>query len=449
MHIPIQIRIVVVVLALVLAGGVAPAQESLNPLLQPYLAAYEIPALAAAVVQDGQVIAVGAVGTRRWGTQIPVTLNDRFHLGSDTKAMTATMAAILVERGKLRWDSTIGEVFPELGDEADPVFKVLTVERMLSHTSGLPSDNLSKDAKSYLDFLTNMDGCPPGNLDDIRAWLVGKWAALPMPGRPGVRFEYSNLNYTIVGAMIERLAGRSWDELIVEWIFEPLELRTAGPSPCSSAGWTPSRTPSSTGRSSRCSPVPWRGQLAGDRSGGDRPHVGARFCALGKLERRPGSAARDREAGNPEEAPHHGCRDAAGQDALYRHAAVGPVCLRLGRDETGQLPQSGHLPRRLQRYEHRPDPVRSAADFAVVILTNIATPKCDGALKVLTRELIADKYAGRSPGRLLNRSRRRDAEARPPVAQPFFPLVFRRNLLYAARSRNGGRSATFNQEKEP
>ena len=98
----------------------AGAQTSLNELLTPYLARYHLPALAAAVVQDGKVIASGAVGTRRAGTDIPVTIKDRFHLGSDTKAMTALLAAMLVEEGKLRWDSTVAEVFPGTGCQNEP-----------------------------------------------------------------------------------------------------------------------------------------------------------------------------------------------------------------------------------------------------------------------------------------------------------------------------------------
>ena len=58
---------------------------SLDPVLQPYLAQYDLPALAAAVVRNGTiVVAAGAVGTRRAGTDIPVTVDDRFHIGSDT-----------------------------------------------------------------------------------------------------------------------------------------------------------------------------------------------------------------------------------------------------------------------------------------------------------------------------------------------------------------------------
>src|SRR5689334_15910427 len=76
---------------------------SLNPILDPIRTRFELPALAAAVVQDGRITASGAVGTRRAGAVIPVTLDDRFHIGSDTKAMTSLLAAMAVEGGKLRW----------------------------------------------------------------------------------------------------------------------------------------------------------------------------------------------------------------------------------------------------------------------------------------------------------------------------------------------------------
>lgn len=74
------------------------AQVSLDGLLKPYLSRYDLPAIAAAVVKNGKIIAAGAVGTRRTGVNIPVTIHDRFHLGSDTKAMTALLLAMQIER---------------------------------------------------------------------------------------------------------------------------------------------------------------------------------------------------------------------------------------------------------------------------------------------------------------------------------------------------------------
>ena len=98
-------------LALLCVVAPAAAQErSLNDTLEPLRIKYGLPALAGAVAVKGRIVAAGAVGTRVHDRKIPVTLDDRFHLGSDTKAMTATIAGMLVDEGKLRWDSTVGEI---------------------------------------------------------------------------------------------------------------------------------------------------------------------------------------------------------------------------------------------------------------------------------------------------------------------------------------------------
>src|SRR5262245_2077398 len=80
-----------------------PALESLDALLEPIRAKHNVPALAAAFVRPEGTVAAGAVGVRKSGGTEAVTLDDRFHIGSCTKAMTATLIAILVERGKLNW----------------------------------------------------------------------------------------------------------------------------------------------------------------------------------------------------------------------------------------------------------------------------------------------------------------------------------------------------------
>ena len=209
-------------LALCCAADGASSQASLDAQLKPYLTKYDLPALAAAVVKDGEIIAAGAVGTRRTGTQTPVTINDRFHLGSDTKAMTALLAAILVEEKKLRWDSTVAEVFPELKKDMDARLRDVTLAQLLSHTSGIPSDN-----KAFED-LIGKAMLQEGNLGEMRYWLVKQWAARPLESEPGKKFAYSNMGYTLAGAMLERAGGKTWDELVTERVFRPLGLKTAG-----------------------------------------------------------------------------------------------------------------------------------------------------------------------------------------------------------------------------
>lgn len=203
---------------------------SLDATLQPYLATYGLPALAAAVVQDGKIIAAGAVGTRRAGAQIPVTLNDRFHIGSDTKAMTSLVAATFVEEGKLRWNSTVAEVFPELAPKMNADLRQVTLEQLLSHTSGVPSDN------EDIDKLFDQSLPQPGNLDELRYWVLTRWSPHPLASKPGTKFAYSNMGYVIVGAMLERVSGRTWEELIQVRVFDPLGLQTAGFGPQASLG---------------------------------------------------------------------------------------------------------------------------------------------------------------------------------------------------------------------
>jgi len=210
-------------LAAVLVGAAATAAPlSLDATLEPYLARYGLPALAAAVVRDGEVIAAGAVGTRRAGTRRPVGLDDRFHIGSDTKAMTALLAAMLVEEGKLRWDTSIGEVFPDLAPTMDGGLRTVTLTQLLSHTSGVAADNAA--FTDLLERSLRQDG----NLDALRAWLLREWRTQPLATAPGTAFAYANMNYVIAGAMIERVTGATWDELITARVFAPLQLTTAG-----------------------------------------------------------------------------------------------------------------------------------------------------------------------------------------------------------------------------
>ena len=208
----------------------APKPVSLDTELQPYLAEYALPALAAAVVKDGQVVAVGAVGTRRLGADLPVTRDDRFHLGSDTKAMTALLAGMAVEEGKLRWDTTVAEAFPELAQGMDPGLAKVTLVQLLSHTSGVPADN--ERVVELLLATASQDG----NLDAMRYWLVSQWVHESLASAPGTRFEYANMNYVLAGAMVERALGGTWEELVTARVFEPLGLRTAGLGPQASVG---------------------------------------------------------------------------------------------------------------------------------------------------------------------------------------------------------------------
>ncbi len=96
--------------------------------------------MAAAVLRGERIIAQGAGGVRKRGTAERITLEDRFHLGSCGKAMTATLVAMLVEEGKLNWTTTLGALFADLVKPMHPAWEKVTLRQVLAHRSGLPLD---------------------------------------------------------------------------------------------------------------------------------------------------------------------------------------------------------------------------------------------------------------------------------------------------------------------
>ncbi|CAB1072244.1 hypothetical protein D1AOALGA4SA_1481 [Olavius algarvensis Delta 1 endosymbiont] len=106
-----------------------------------------LPGLAAAIIIDGRLHSAAAVGVRKIGTANWLTVKDKFLIGSCGKAFTATLAAILVEEGRLSWQTTIRDAFPNLNMLPD--YENITIQQLLSHRAGLPK-NLKEGKASWL-----------------------------------------------------------------------------------------------------------------------------------------------------------------------------------------------------------------------------------------------------------------------------------------------------------
>jgi CubicO group peptidase (beta-lactamase class C family) len=233
MKLPSGLAVAACAAAIALALGIAPGfaePQSLASQIEPVRVKYGLPALAAAVVKNGEIVAAAAVGVRVQGTDIPVTLDDRFHLGSDTKAMTATLAGMMVDEGRLNWSSTIGEVLGGDVRGLNAKLAAVTLQQLLSHSSGIPSDT-----DETLAIYFNVDAFTY-NLPALRLRALETWRNHELKVPEGSPFQYANLGYIIAGAMIEKAAGKPWEQLIVERIFTPLDLRTAGLGPQATMG---------------------------------------------------------------------------------------------------------------------------------------------------------------------------------------------------------------------
>ena len=164
-----------------------------------------------AVLKGETLAAIGAAGVRKLGSPEPFQVTDRIHLGSDTKAMTATMLATLVEEGKLDWASTIRKVFPARSKDLHPDFKDVTLWQLLTHRAGLPANGPWWELKGR-------------TTTEKRRDLLSRMMKDAPETKPGTTHAYSNVGYAIAGLMAEQVTGHSWEDLMRERLFDPLGM---------------------------------------------------------------------------------------------------------------------------------------------------------------------------------------------------------------------------------
>jgi len=198
------------------------ATQSLDLLLEPIRSKANVPALAAAVVRGNEIIAVGAVGVRKFGSPECVTVEDKFHIGSCTKAMTATLVAMYVEQGKLSWTATIGEKFPDWRNSIHSDYTNVTLEQLLSHRAGVPGDLSGIGVWSRV---WQRSSQPPL---EQRMTLAKELLAMEPMHSPGTKYTYANAGFTIGMLMIERMEKQPWEDLLREKLFKPLGMTSAG-----------------------------------------------------------------------------------------------------------------------------------------------------------------------------------------------------------------------------
>jgi CubicO group peptidase (beta-lactamase class C family) len=205
--------------------------RNLDSLLGPIIKSHDIPGMTAAIVEHDRIVAIGAAGVRRRGSANAVTLRDTFHLGSCTKAMTATMIASLVEQGLLDWSTTVSQAFPELTQRMDPRWRSATLQQLLTHRSGAPAD---LNAGGLWQRLWAHADRPPV---EQRRELVEAVLTEPPAAEPGTAYIYSNAGYAIAGAMAESVTKIPWEQLMRSRIFEPLGMTSAGFGPPGDQEW--------------------------------------------------------------------------------------------------------------------------------------------------------------------------------------------------------------------
>jgi len=189
----------------------------LKRLLEPIATKYGLPALAAGMVTGNGLQRAAVTGVRKAGGRTPATLADLWHLGSDTKAMTATLVGMLVEEGKLQWDAPLASVLSKISALRKADLGKVTVSQLLHHTAGLPANLKWRELQAKARRVTEQ-----------REAALEEAMRTPLLTAPGSTYLYSNTGYVLAGLVIEKLTGKAWEEVMQQRLFTPLGMRSAG-----------------------------------------------------------------------------------------------------------------------------------------------------------------------------------------------------------------------------
>ncbi|HYN89562.1 MAG TPA: serine hydrolase domain-containing protein [Ardenticatenaceae bacterium] len=182
----------------------------LAPIIEEIIASFALAGIAVGVVQDGATIFARGFGLRDLRTREPVVPTSLFHMASISKPFVATAIMQLVERGRLTLDTPVAGALPDFR-LADERYRAITVQQMLSHLSGMPdTDDYGWDR--------------PEEDEEALARYVRGLAPERLIANPGERYAYSNIAYEVLGALVARVSGQSFEAYLRDNVLRPLGM---------------------------------------------------------------------------------------------------------------------------------------------------------------------------------------------------------------------------------
>ncbi|MCM3871375.1 MAG: serine hydrolase, partial [Pyrinomonadaceae bacterium] len=163
--------------------------------------------------ENGKVIYKKGLGLAQMEWNIPNALDTRFRLGSITKQFTATLILQLVEQGKVKLDGKVSDYLPAYRKD---IGEKVTIHQLLNHTSGIPSYT---SLTGFVDVSRN-----PYSVEDF----IKKYASNNLEFEPGSKFSYNNSGYFLLGAIVEKVTGQTYEKALKERILDPVGMKNTG-----------------------------------------------------------------------------------------------------------------------------------------------------------------------------------------------------------------------------
>jgi N-acyl-D-amino-acid deacylase len=198
-----------------------------DELFQSFMAEHKVPGAALAIMRDGKLIYDRGYGYANTDTQEPVQPQSRFRIASISKPITAVAILQLVEQGKLKLDDRILDIIgiePYIlsGGELDPRMRDVTVRHCLQHTGGWDRSKSRDPMFSPWRIARMLDLDPPPSAKDAVRYMLGQ----KLDFAPGEKYAYANIDYCILGRLIEKVTGMTYDEYVKQNVLAPLGIQS-------------------------------------------------------------------------------------------------------------------------------------------------------------------------------------------------------------------------------
>ncbi len=169
--------------------------------------AYHIPELNFAVLSSDSILEMHSLGLKKIGTYRKSDIHDLFRIGSNTKAITGFIAALLVKQGKLSWDTRFFDLYPELKAASNPTYSNLNLLNLLTFRTRLPRYTYTNKHPTPDQFTGN---------EEQQRFQFAQWALKQKPVPTKDSISFSNLGYVIAGLMLEKASGKPYKELVTD-----------------------------------------------------------------------------------------------------------------------------------------------------------------------------------------------------------------------------------------
>jgi beta-lactamase class C len=193
-----------------------------NPQLQSLIGDFEkeflsllevshTPGASLAIVKDSTILFIKGYGVKRTGSQDSVNINTVFRLGSVSKPFASFLTGILVQDSVLSWTDPVVDYLPSFALKSPEQTKLLSLQNVLSHTTGLPYHTYTNLVEEGQDLTT----------------LLGHLQEVNMSSTVGKEYSYQNVAYSVIAEVMKAATGKSYETLLSEKVFFPLGMKNA------------------------------------------------------------------------------------------------------------------------------------------------------------------------------------------------------------------------------